>query len=113
VESLPVSLPAGKFDLLLTLLDSGKFLFGALEYNADIFLRVTAERILGHYETILGAVVERPDATLRELGEMLDERDRQLRAAEERELEAARARKFKTTRRRVVGESPRETESRP
>jgi hypothetical protein len=50
----------------------------------------------------LRVMVERPDATLSEVEEILKEADRQRRLARERKYEEARLRKFSQARRRPV-----------
>jgi amino acid adenylation domain-containing protein len=55
-----VDLGAARFDLHLTAQDTGKGLHCCLEYDTDLFDRATAERMLGHFETLLLGVLEDP-----------------------------------------------------
>ena len=55
-----VDLGAARFDLNLTLQDTGEGLGCCLEYDTDLFDADTAERMLGHFETLLGGVVAEP-----------------------------------------------------
>ena len=62
----PVAIDAGtsKFDLSLTLIDTGQSLLGSLQYNTDIFLTETAARIESHFKRLLEQIVENPDASI-------------------------------------------------
>ena len=44
---------ATKFDLSLSLTETGSGLDGALEYSTDLFNRATVERLLDHYRRLL------------------------------------------------------------
>ncbi|HEV7745454.1 MAG TPA: amino acid adenylation domain-containing protein [Pyrinomonadaceae bacterium] len=48
---------AAQYDLTINLRDSGSKLHGLLEYNTDLFDATTAQRILGHFETVLESIV--------------------------------------------------------
>ena len=50
------------FDIVLNLWEQGEEALGVLEYNTDLFDRETAERIAGHYLTLLDSIAEDPDA---------------------------------------------------
>ncbi|MDB6037006.1 MAG: amino acid adenylation enzyme/thioester reductase family protein, partial [Verrucomicrobiales bacterium] len=50
-----------KFDLTL-IVKEGKQLKAFLEYNTDLFNDSTADRLLGHYETLLEQLIGAPDA---------------------------------------------------
>ncbi|HEX7186487.1 MAG TPA: amino acid adenylation domain-containing protein, partial [Thermoanaerobaculia bacterium] len=65
----PLSTETGtaKFELLLTLIETGGGLAGSLEYNADLFDRSTAERLLRHFETLLAGAVADPAQRLSDL----------------------------------------------
>ncbi|MGZ9163886.1 MAG: non-ribosomal peptide synthetase, partial [Anaerolineales bacterium] len=58
----PVSLDSGvaKFDLTLFAQESNGALSAGLEYNIDLFDDGTADRILGHYQTLLESIVKDP-----------------------------------------------------
>jgi amino acid adenylation domain-containing protein/thioester reductase-like protein len=53
-----------KFDLILTLTESTEGLLATIEYNTDLYQQDTIERLLGHYRTLLEAVVAEPGLTL-------------------------------------------------
>ena len=56
-----------KFDLSLYFTESAEGLSGWMEYNTDLFDESTIERMLGHYQVLLKAVVEDPGKLLSEL----------------------------------------------
>jgi amino acid adenylation domain-containing protein len=53
-----------KFDLTLGLFDRGDELSGWIEYNTDLFDRVTVARLAGHLVNLLAGVAAAPDAPL-------------------------------------------------
>ncbi|MFI7673279.1 amino acid adenylation domain-containing protein [Actinophytocola sp. NPDC049390] len=65
VERTPVSGGLGKFDLNLTLREtSDGALTGYVDYPVDMFERVTVERLVGHFQTLLARLAEQPTAPL-------------------------------------------------
>ncbi|HEX7317724.1 MAG TPA: amino acid adenylation domain-containing protein [Pyrinomonadaceae bacterium] len=56
-----------KFDLTLTLEESGRGLVGGIEYNTDLFDAETAGRMLRHYENLLRGAVAAPERRVSEL----------------------------------------------
>jgi amino acid adenylation domain-containing protein len=56
-----------KFDLTFTLMEGPDGLTAAVEYNTDLFEEATILRFLGHYQTLLEAVVADPDLKLSRL----------------------------------------------
>jgi amino acid adenylation domain-containing protein len=54
--------PGVKFDLTLTLTDTGEFLAGRLDYRRDLFEPATARRLVRAYERLLDAAVRDPDS---------------------------------------------------
>ncbi len=59
-------LPSGtaKFDLTLSLTPGAAGLTAQLEYSAELFDEATAARMLGHYQNLLEAMLQRPAARL-------------------------------------------------
>jgi amino acid adenylation domain-containing protein len=53
-----------KFDLTLSLEDSGPQLTGWMEYNTDLFEAGTIRRMLVHYQTLLEAAIHNPDQSI-------------------------------------------------
>jgi amino acid adenylation domain-containing protein len=66
-EGVTVNSGTAKFDLTLFVTEADENLSLLFEYNTDLFEATTIERMLGHYESLLRAVVANPDAKLSEL----------------------------------------------
>ena len=58
---------AAKYDLTLSMSESGEAIGGTLEYNTDLFDETTIRRLLGHFETLLESFVTDPAQRLSEL----------------------------------------------
>ncbi len=58
---IPVQDGIAKFDLTLFMADTAKDLSATLEYNTDLFDRTTIRRMLGHFQTLLHAILANPD----------------------------------------------------
>ncbi len=58
---------ASKFDLSLSLKESGNSLNASVEYRTDLFDAATIRRMLNHYQTLLEGIAVNPDARLSEL----------------------------------------------
>src|SRR5262249_10081885 len=56
-----------KFDLTLTMMEGTEGMTATVEYNTDLFEEATIRRLLGHYQTLLEAVVIDPDLKLSRL----------------------------------------------
>ncbi|HZI09664.1 MAG TPA: amino acid adenylation domain-containing protein, partial [Myxococcus sp.] len=56
--------PIAKFDLSLTLLREPDGFAGTLEYNTDLFDASTVERMDGHFQVLLEALLARPEQAL-------------------------------------------------
>ncbi len=65
VEEIPTG--TAKFDLSLELTEDEGELRGALEYAADLFDASTAERMAGHFRTLVEGIAARPEGRLSEL----------------------------------------------
>jgi len=50
-----------KFDLTLFMLEEGRKLSGALEYNTDLFDNITINRMLKHFENLLKEIIANPE----------------------------------------------------
>ena len=72
---VPLGNGAAKFDLTLFLEEQAEGLSGSVEYNTDLFDKSTIVRLLGHFETLLGAIVEDPNQPVWRLP-ILAERER-------------------------------------
>ncbi|WP_371865564.1 non-ribosomal peptide synthase/polyketide synthase [Dictyobacter alpinus] len=67
-----------KFDLALAAMETEAGLYCEIEYNTDLFKAATITRLLGHWQTLLAAVVAHPEHTLQELPLLTSEERQQL-----------------------------------
>jgi amino acid adenylation domain-containing protein len=61
LEPLPLDTRTSKFDLTLFLWEEDGWIEGALEHSTDLFDGATMERLLGHFQTLLGGIVADPE----------------------------------------------------
>ena len=61
-----------KFDLWLSVMEDGERLFCGLEYNTDLFTSQTMERLIGHLQTLLQAVVFQPKQRISDFNLLTD-----------------------------------------
>ncbi|HEX7333866.1 MAG TPA: amino acid adenylation domain-containing protein [Pyrinomonadaceae bacterium] len=66
-----------KFDLTLNMAESDEAIIGALQYNTDLFDETTIKRMLGHWQTLVEAIVADSTVRLSELA-LLTDSDHQL-----------------------------------
>ncbi|MCG9892094.1 MAG: amino acid adenylation domain-containing protein [Thermosynechococcaceae cyanobacterium MS004] len=64
LTSVPIPNATAKFDLLLTMYESAGQLSADWEYNCDLFDGDTIERFAEHFQTLLGQMVQQPDAPI-------------------------------------------------
>ncbi len=77
----PMDIHSGtaKFDLALSVVEgTNGQLTAALEYNTDLFKADTIGRMLGHFETLLGAIVSDPDQHLHDLNPLAEAEQEQI-----------------------------------
>ncbi len=67
VSSLPVEIATTKFDLTVTVENTPTGLVGGWEYNTDLFDSSTIERMIGHFVTLLEAIVANPTERIDQL----------------------------------------------
>ncbi len=67
VEPLAMKQQIAKFDLALALQEQGEGLSGTLEYSSDLFLEVTAARLVARFQTLLASIVDNADQPLEQL----------------------------------------------
>ncbi|WP_419183617.1 non-ribosomal peptide synthase/polyketide synthase [Scytonema hofmannii] len=67
VNSLPVEIATTKFDLTLSMENTPTGLVGGWEYNTDLFDSSTIERMIGHFVTLLEAIVANPTERIDQL----------------------------------------------
>jgi natural product biosynthesis luciferase-like monooxygenase protein len=69
---------SSKFDLTLSMFESGDGLLGWMEYNTDLFDAVTIKRMLEHFRRLLRGIVADPHRRLSELPLMTEAERREL-----------------------------------
>jgi amino acid adenylation domain-containing protein len=67
INKLTVGNETAKFDLALSLVEYPDGLTGTIEYSTDLFNADTITRLVGHFQTLLEAIVERPETAITEL----------------------------------------------
>jgi len=67
LQPLQVDTGTAKFDLTLSLEERGSDISGWLNYNSDLFVDSTVERMAGHLRVLLEAIAENPNLKLSEL----------------------------------------------
>lgn len=75
VEELGFDRGTAKFDLTLEVVEHDGGLSCEFEYRTDLFEAATIERMAGHFNHLLGAALDRPDAPFSRLP-LLDDRER-------------------------------------
>ncbi len=78
VELLETDRAGSQIDLTLAMMDTDAGLRGWLEYSTDLFDGSTIERMIGHFETLLGAIVVDPALPVSELPILTEAERRQL-----------------------------------
>lgn len=67
IRSFEVDSGTSKFDLTFSLEETADGLAGWIEYSTELFRPESVARMLGHYQTLLEAVVKNPDQTIASL----------------------------------------------
>src|SRR5215213_4424439 len=67
-----------QFDLILNMQEAEGKLFGNLHYNTDLFEAATIKRMLGHFQTLLAAVIADPAQRLSKVPLLTEEEAQQL-----------------------------------
>ncbi|MEM6402144.1 MAG: condensation domain-containing protein, partial [Cyanobacteria bacterium P01_D01_bin.116] len=67
-----------RFDLSLDMYETASDLTGIFEYNTDLFAVGTIERIIGHFQTLLTAIVANPEQNICELPLLTPPEEKQL-----------------------------------
>ncbi|BAB74341.1 non-ribosomal peptide synthetase [Anabaena sp. FACHB-709] len=63
---------SAKLDLSLDMYETSEGFVGAFEYNRDLFAPETINRMVGHFQTVLTAIVENPQKRISELPLLTD-----------------------------------------
>ena len=78
-NTAPVGNATAKFDLTLFAIETaGQGLSGAIEYNVDLFDAATIQRLAGHFQTLLAAIVANPDQPLSAINLLSETERRQI-----------------------------------
>src|SRR5262249_54401588 len=79
LESIKVESGTSKFDITLSMSETGQQVGGFWEYNTDLFDEATIERMSQHFQQLLQGVAEHPETQLPQLPLLTaPERDQQL-----------------------------------
>ena len=76
INQLDIQTDTAKFDLSLDVEERPEGIIGRLEYNTDLFDANTISRMIGHFQTLLEAIVANPEQRVSELP-LLTEAERQ------------------------------------
>lgn len=79
LQPLEVKTNTANFDLTLSMAETSEGLEGLFEYNTDLFDAVRIERMLGHFQTLLAAIVTAPNQRLSDLPILTTTEKQQLR----------------------------------
>jgi surfactin family lipopeptide synthetase A len=60
-EVLEIEATASKFDLLLSLRDTGNDISGVVGYNSDLFNRSTIQRLIQHFQVLIQGLIAHPN----------------------------------------------------
>jgi amino acid adenylation domain-containing protein len=77
-SALQVGSGTAKFDLTLSVVETGQGIMAAFEYNTDLFDTATIERMVNHFQVLLRGAVENPDRRISELPMLTETERRQL-----------------------------------
>lgn len=78
VRSLPLGSPTTKFDLTVEFTETPTGLHGVMEYNTDLFERLTIERLIQHFQHLLEDIVPNPEQHISALPLLGDEERQRL-----------------------------------
>jgi len=76
LEQIPVDPGTATFDITFSAVEMPEGLHLTVEYNTDLFDEATIRRMVGHFETLLGAAAAAPDTRITDLP-LLTEAERQ------------------------------------
>ncbi len=80
IRAVETDVTTARFDLVLSMIQDGDSLAGAMEYNTDLFEEETIQRMVEHFLTLLEDVAVRPNASIEHLRLMSTAEIAQVRA---------------------------------
>ena len=78
LSPVPGVITTTKFDMTLTMFDSGERIGGSLDYDVELFDASTAERFITHFETLLASAAADPDCVVGQLSLLGEDERRQV-----------------------------------
>src|SRR5439155_27358833 len=78
VSPIAVDNETAKFDLILSVTDTGEEFIAGFEYNQDIFEPETITRMLGHFGVLLEGIVSQPNSRVSDLPILTESESRKL-----------------------------------
>ncbi len=75
IEPYPLQHNTAKFDLTMFLSRENDIIYGAIEYNTDLFKEETIQRWIQQYQRLLQSIVENPQCPIRDIS-LLTEQER-------------------------------------
>ncbi|MGK7894453.1 MAG: amino acid adenylation domain-containing protein, partial [Xenococcus sp. (in: cyanobacteria)] len=67
LEPFDIPQQEGQFDLSVEMMEAGNSILGVFHYNTDLFDATTIQRLEGHFQTLLQAIVAHPEAEVGKL----------------------------------------------
>jgi len=101
LSAVEADLGSAHLDLILFLRETQRGLSGALQYNTDLFNAATIERMVEHFQALLGSILTNPDATLKGV-EMLTEAEKQRQVMEKKAREESQMKRFKAVKPKAI-----------
>jgi amino acid adenylation domain-containing protein len=74
-----VDIGAAKFDLTMSMVETGESLAGTIEYAVDLYEAESITRMIGHYKELMRSVVEEPDEAVGRLRMLSKQEEEQIR----------------------------------
>ena len=78
ITEIPQDLKIAKFDLTLELAETDQGITGFFEYRTDLFESATIKRMIGHFQTLLAAIVANPHTPIANLPLLTPQEQKQL-----------------------------------
>jgi amino acid adenylation domain-containing protein len=105
LQRLAVDNGTAKFDLALFLTETQQGVTGTWQYKTDLFQAATIDRMSAHFQTLLGSIVDQPDARINAL-EMLTETEKTRQTMQRQERKDSRFKRFANVQPRAISLLP-------